>query len=259
MNNIIQPVTDLLSLRLIAAAGPITDTHLRSVTLTGRVHVRLFDENMALKDERRINNLVVDAGKAYIASTLKAAGAVAATLTVTAATNASPIVVTTSTNHGMQTGQNVFIYNVAGNTATNGLWVITKVTNTTFSLVGSTGNGAYTSGGSAIPSVAEMAWMAVGTGSTAPAAGDTDLQAEISTGLTTRVSATRTNPSAPVVQYSATWAPGQATNGAITEAGTFNSFTLGPAQGTMLDRATFTGISKGAGDTLNIVWQVTVS
>lgn len=70
-------------------------------------------------------------------------------LTVTGATNASPIVVTTSAAHGLVTGQYVNIQNVLGNTATNGNWVVTKLSSTTFSLNGSTGNGAYTSGGTA--------------------------------------------------------------------------------------------------------------
>lgn len=67
--------------------------------------------------------------------------------TVTGATNASPIVVTTSAAHGLTTGQTVYIGSVAGNTAANGSFVATVVSATTFSLGGSTGNGAYTSGG----------------------------------------------------------------------------------------------------------------
>lgn len=65
---------------------------------------------------------------------------------VTGATNASPIVLT-STAHGLATGQIVTVANVGGNTAANGTFVITKVNDNSFSLDGSTGNGAYTSGG----------------------------------------------------------------------------------------------------------------
>jgi hypothetical protein len=72
----------------------------------------------------------------------------AVTLNVTAATNASPIVVTTSgSNHGLSNGDQVTIQNAAGNTAANGTWTIANRTATTFELVGSTGNGEYTSGG----------------------------------------------------------------------------------------------------------------
>jgi len=66
--------------------------------------------------------------------------------TVTNATNASPIVIT-STAHGLTTGTRVTITGVVGNTAANGTFVITNVSADTFSLDGSTGNGAYVSGG----------------------------------------------------------------------------------------------------------------
>lgn len=66
--------------------------------------------------------------------------------TITGATNASPIVITV-TNHGYQTGDQAAIIGVLGNTAANGNWTITVLTANTFSLNGSTGNGAYTSGG----------------------------------------------------------------------------------------------------------------
>lgn len=70
-----------------------------------------------------------------------------ATASINDATNASPIVITTSTAHGRSTGNIVTISSVGGNTAANGTWAITVLTATTFSLTGSTGNGAYTSGG----------------------------------------------------------------------------------------------------------------
>ena len=67
-------------------------------------------------------------------------------LSVTAATNASPIVITTAT-HGLSTGDIVTISGALGNTAANGTWIITVLTSTTFSLDGSAGSGAWTSGG----------------------------------------------------------------------------------------------------------------
>jgi len=69
------------------------------------------------------------------------------TNTVTAATNATPIVVTTGTAHGLQTGDKVTISGVLGNTSANGSFSATVTSTTTFSLDGSSGNGAYTSGG----------------------------------------------------------------------------------------------------------------
>jgi hypothetical protein len=67
---------------------------------------------------------------------------------ITGATNASPISITDPA-HGYSTGQTVQIAGVGGNTAANGTWVITVVDANTFTLNGSIGNGAYTSGGAA--------------------------------------------------------------------------------------------------------------
>jgi hypothetical protein len=66
--------------------------------------------------------------------------------TITGATNASPIVIT-SANHGLNTGDVVGITGVVGNTAANDAWIITKVDANNFSLQSSAGNGAYVSGG----------------------------------------------------------------------------------------------------------------
>lgn len=85
------------------------------------------------------NNLVVSAPAVPTLPTVL--------LDVTAATNASPIVVTTDGAHGMATGDKVYIYDVVGNPATNGFWTITSTGSTTFSLDGSTGNGTYSKGG----------------------------------------------------------------------------------------------------------------
>jgi hypothetical protein len=65
---------------------------------------------------------------------------------VTAATNATPIQIT-SNSHGLVTGDVVAVRNVGGNTAANGVFAITKVDNNNYTLDGSVGSGAYTSGG----------------------------------------------------------------------------------------------------------------
>lgn len=101
------------------------------------------------------------------------------------------------------------------------------------------------------PVQAAMGWMAVGTGSTAPAAGDTLLGTEID-----RNALTSRTASANVVTYVGDWAAGDATNAAIAEAGIFNIVTANTV--TMLARATFTAINKGASDTLKITWTVTI-
>lgn len=65
---------------------------------------------------------------------------------ITGATNASPIVIT-SASHGLTTGTRVTITGVDGNTGANGTFTITRVSADTFSLDGSSGTGSYTSGG----------------------------------------------------------------------------------------------------------------
>lgn len=90
--------------------------------------------------------------------------------------------------------------------------------------------------------------LAVGTGTTAPAAGQTALVEEIGT----RVAVTHSNPSGAVWRMVGTFGPGNAT-GAITEAGVFNA----SSNGTMLARQTFAVINKGGNDSLEITWEIT--
>lgn len=73
------------------------------------------------------------------------------------ATNATPIVVTTGASHGLTTGDYVRVASVLGNTAANGHWRVTVTSGTTFELDDSAGTGAYTSGGA----VTELEWITV--------------------------------------------------------------------------------------------------
>jgi hypothetical protein len=66
--------------------------------------------------------------------------------TVTGATNATPISIT-CVAHGYSTGDTVVLASVGGNTSANGVWEITVTGTDTFTLDGSVGNAAYTSGG----------------------------------------------------------------------------------------------------------------
>ena len=95
---------------------------------------------------------------------------------------------------------------------------------------------------------AAMSHMAVGSGATAAAAGDTALETQIGS----RVSLTSTTVTANATAYVATFAAGTGT-GAITEAGIFNALTAG----TMLCRTVFSVVNKGADDTLQITWTIT--
>lgn len=66
---------------------------------------------------------------------------------ITNATNATPIVVT-STAHGLSVDSVVFISGVLGNVAANGTFVVSAVADAnTFTLRDSAGSGSYTSGG----------------------------------------------------------------------------------------------------------------
>lgn len=94
-----------------------------------------------------------------------------------------------------------------------------------------------------------MSHMAIGTGSTAAAAGNTALGTEAG-----RVALTSTTVTANAVAYVATFGAGTGT-GAITEAGLFNA----SSSGDMLCRTVFSVINKGAADTLGITWTVTVN
>jgi hypothetical protein len=94
-----------------------------------------------------------------------------------------------------------------------------------------------------------MSHMAIGSNAAAPAPGNTTLGAELG-----RAALTGQTSAANVATYSATFAAGVGT-GAVTEAGIFNA--PGANAGTMLNRATFPVVNKGALDTMQINWTVT--
>ena len=141
------------------------------IKVKGHLSIVLVDEMGVVKDERDLDNLVVTAGKGYIASRMKDATATA------------------------------------------------------------------------------MSHMAIGSGTTAAAAGQTALVTEAN-----RQALTSTNVSGGQITYSSTFGNGQGT-GALTEAAILNAAT----GGTMLCRTVFNVINKGANDTLAITWTVTVS
>lgn len=116
-------------------------------------------------------------------------------------------------------------------------------------LVVTVGKGVIADRMKAAPAKNAMSHVAVGTGATAPAAGDTTLQTEVGGSRT----ALGTAVSGAVITYTATLGAGVGT-GALTEAGLFNA----SSSGDMLARTTFSVINKAAGDTLNVTWTVTV-
>lgn len=96
---------------------------------------------------------------------------------------------------------------------------------------------------------AEMSHMAIGSGTTAAAGGDTALGSELG-----RVALASDTVSGSVVTYTASFPAGTGT-GAVTEAGVFNAGTAG----TMLCRTVFAVVNKGADDAMSITWEITVS
>ena len=98
-------------------------------------------------------------------------------------------------------------------------------------------------------SATAMSHMAIGTGSTAAAAGNTALGSEAG-----RVALTSTTVTNNDVAYVATFPAGTGT-GALTEAGIFNA----SSSGTLLCRTVFSVINKASADTLGITWTVSVN
>lgn len=94
-----------------------------------------------------------------------------------------------------------------------------------------------------------MTHMAVGTGTTAAAAGDTTLVTE-----NDRNALTSTTVTGNAIAYVATWAAGDGT-AALTEAGLFDAASAGD----MLARTVFSVVNKGAADSMTITWTITVS
>lgn len=95
-----------------------------------------------------------------------------------------------------------------------------------------------------------MSHMALGSGTTAAAAGDTDLESV----LGSREALDSTTVTDNTVQYISSFEAGDGT-GAVTEAGIFNAST----GGTMLCRTVFDVVNKGANDTLSITWTISIS
>lgn len=98
-----------------------------------------------------------------------------------------------------------------------------------------------------------MSHMALGSGTTAAAAGDTALQSQLGS-RKALTSSTQSGSNNESIVYVATFSAGEAT-GAVTEAGIFNAST----SGTMLCRTVFSVVNKAAGDTLQVTWTLTFS
>ena len=99
-------------------------------------------------------------------------------------------------------------------------------------------------------SAGAMSHMGLGSGTTAAAAGQTDLV----TLLGSREALDSTTVSTNTIAYVSSFEAGDAT-GAVTEAGIFNA----SSSGTMLCRVVFYAINKAADDTMSVTWTITLS
>lgn len=97
-----------------------------------------------------------------------------------------------------------------------------------------------------------MSHMALGSGTTAAAASQTDLVSTLGSREALDSSAV-TGTNNEKVQYTASFEAGDAT-GAVTEAGIFNALTGGD----MLCRTVFSVVNKAAEDQLAITWTITL-
>ena len=99
-------------------------------------------------------------------------------------------------------------------------------------------------------SASVMSHMALGSGTTSPAAGQTDLVSI----LGSREALDSTTPSSNTITYVSSFEAGEGT-GAVTEAGIFNA----ASGGTMLCRTTFAVVNKEADDTMSVTWTITIN
>lgn len=97
--------------------------------------------------------------------------------------------------------------------------------------------------------IAIMSHMAVGSSNTAAAASQTALGTELG-----RVALSSTNRSSNTITYVASFPAGTGT-GSLAEAGILNA----ASSGNMLCRTTFSTVTKSAGDTVVVTWNVTVA
>lgn len=237
------------------------------VGIWGEVHAVLTDQSGLIKGECRVKNLVTDVGDRYYGS--RAINAQGSAKTITAISNATTAVVTTSAAHGYGIGDSVTIAGVTP-AGYNGTWaVVSTPSATTFGIYVGTALGAGSAFGTSTGNLYPVAkGMKLGTGSTAVA------KSGAGAGLVTYLSGSNkafdaTFPShvsnagaGTVVTYKRTYAAGEATTGSpITEVVLFLDF-LADATSAVADticRALLTGIgSKGATDTLTVTWTHTL-
>lgn len=232
----------------------------------GTVVWELHDENGNLKASGETHNLVTDVGDQFYGD--RAVLKLGSTKSITAITNATTAVVTTSAAHGYGVGD---VVTIAGVTPSgyNGSWAIVSVPSaTTFGIYVGTALGAGSAFGTAQSlNYGPAKGMKLGTGSTAVA--KSGAGAALVTYLSDSHQAfdsgfpsTSGTSGGRVVTYKVTYAAGKATTAsAITEVVIFWDFLADATSSAAntISRALLSGIgSKGASDTLTVTWTHTL-
>lgn len=233
----------------------------------GEVHAQMFDKYGNLRNECRVKNLVTDIGDQYYGN--RAARIAGSALTITAITNVTTAIFTTSAAHGLAIDDTIVVAGVTPS-GYNGRWVVTSVPSaTTFGVYVGTALGAGSAFGTATPQAVQggAKGMKLGTGSTAVAkSGAGAALVTYLTGSDQAFDATYPQGSGTsggrVITYKDTYAAGTATTASpITEVVIFLDF-LADATSSAANticRALLAGIgSKGASDTLTVTWTHTL-
>jgi hypothetical protein len=129
----------------VTIASPVSDILGNSVTLDANRLDRWIAFNVT-----RSNYCLVNNSGATTLTSILGQHLGGSTVALSDATNASPIKITSTTDlaaAGWVNGRVVKISGVVGNTAANGTWQINNIAGFTADLLGSVGNGAYSSGG----------------------------------------------------------------------------------------------------------------
>lgn len=232
------------------------------IGIMGEVHVQKWNKYGDLIAECRSKNLVTQVGDQYYGD--RAAQIAGSALTITAITNVTTAIVTTSAAHGLGIGD---VVTIAGVTPAgyNGIWAVTSIPSaTTFGIYVGTALGAGSAFGTATPrqSLGLAAGMKLGAGSTAVA--KTGAGAALVTYLSnSHQGFDATYPQSSLstgrlITYKTTYAAGKATTASpITEIVIFLDF-LADATSTAANtpaRALLAGIgSKQSTDTLTATW-----
>lgn len=235
--------------------------------IVGHVVAELFGPDGELKNRVETHNLITDVGDQYYGD--RAVNKQGSAKTITAITNATTAIVTTSAAHGFTVGDPVTIAGVTPS-GYNGSWVVASVPSaTTFGIYVGTALGAGSAFGTATgQNYGMVTSMKLGTGSTAVAksgagAALVTYLSDSHQAMDATFPSTSGTSGGRVVTYKVTYAAGKATTAsAITEVVLVSGEYLAnatTAAANTIARALLTGIgSKGASDTLTITWTHTI-